>query len=306
MIVACYGTGNIGRSWALVFASYGHTVRLYDRSPAAVDAALAAIAAGARDLACEGSTAGPAEVLSRIETPGSLDELLCDVGYVQESVLESRGAKHEAFVDIAGLAPETAIIASSSSTIPGNEFMNVTRPERCIVVHPVNPPHVVRAVEVVPSPWTSQETTVRVCDFLRSVGQRPILLRREIFGFVINRLQFAVVNEALHLVREGICDPDAVDTAIRDGLGPRWALYGLFGTSHLNAMGGIREYYLKFSVALRQILESLHSGACIPDEALTNLIADCLERRMPAREVPTLQLERDRQLMRLRKLAEDA
>jgi L-gulonate 3-dehydrogenase len=301
-VIACIGAGNIGRSWALAFASHGHIVRLFDRSLNALKAARDAIAAGAADLAEARLIEAVAPIVSRIEVSESLERTLTGVDYVQESVPENRDMKRAAFLEVAALAPNTAILASSSSTIPGSEFMNVRHPERCVVAHPVNPPHVIRAVEVVPSPWTSEETITRTCEFLTSVGQRPILLQREIFGFVINRLQYAMVNEALHLIREGLCDADAIDTAVRDGLAHRWALYGLFGTSHLNAQGGIREYYSKFSGTLREILECLHREPCVPDEKLTDVIAKCLERRMPTRDVPELQLERDRRLMSLRTL----
>jgi len=118
---------------------------------------------------------------------------------------------------------------------------------------------------------------------------------------VVNRLQFALVNEALHLIRDGVCDAEAIDVAMRDGLGPRWALYGVFGASHLNAGGGIREYYSKFASTLRAILECLHAGPCVPDAAMTEAIARSLEKGMPVRDVPTHQARRDLRLMKLRR-----
>jgi L-gulonate 3-dehydrogenase len=300
--VTCYGAGNIGRSWALLFAQHGHDVRLYDRALGAAAAALGRISESVLDLERIGVVTDPAAILGRVTVVADAGSALAGSDYVQESIVESLEAKREAFLEIAHLAPASAILASSCSTIPGSEFMDVAHRERCIVVHPVNPPHVIRAVEVVPALWTSESTLTRVSELLRSMGQTPIILRREIYGFVINRLQFAVINEALHLVRRGICAPEAIDAAMRDGLGPRWALCGVFGTSHLNAVGGIREYYTKFPGLMEQILGCLHAGACVPDEALTELISADLEKRLPAEQVPALQRARDLELIRLRKL----
>jgi len=299
--IACYGVGNIGRSWALAFALRGHRVRIYDRSVDAAAAASRTIGSGLAALARARLVKNPQAVRSRIEVTRDARRALQGAYYVQESVPEDRAIKRAALEEIAACAPKSALIGSSSSTIPGSEFMQITNPGRCMVVHPVNPPHVIRAVELVPTPWTTRQTIARVSDLMVSIGQRPVLLKRELFGFVVNRLQFALVNEALHLIRDGVCDAEAIDVAMRDGLGPRWALYGVFGASHLNAGGGIREYYSKFASTLRAILECLHAGPCVPDAAMTEAIARSLEKGMPVRDVPTHQARRDLRLMKLRR-----
>jgi L-gulonate 3-dehydrogenase len=299
--VACFGVGNIGRSWALAFALHGHRVRLYDPSADAAAGASRSIASALTALARARLVRNPATIRSRIEVVRDVRHALRGVHYVQESAPEDRTVKRAAIEEIAAFAPTAALIGSSSSTIPGSEFMQVKNPGRCMVVHPVNPPHVIRAVELVPTPWTTRQTIARISRLMTSIGQRPVLLRRELFGFVVNRLQFALVNEALHLIRDGVCDAEAIDVAMRDGLGPRWAMYGVFRTSHLNASGGIREYYSKFAGTLRAILECLHTTPCVPDAVLTQAIAASLEKAMPVRQVPAHQQSRDLNLMRLRR-----
>ncbi|MDX7952623.1 3-hydroxyacyl-CoA dehydrogenase [Lichenihabitans sp. Uapishka_5] len=243
--VALVGGGVVGSAWAVVFARAGYAVRLSDVSPAAEAAALA----GARDslaaLAAEG-LAGPDTgdaVLNRITTPGSLHDALAGADYVQESAPERVEVKRELYRTLDTLVPPGIVIGSSTSGLPASSFTaDMATRARCLVVHPINPPQLIPLVELVPAPWTSSDAVDRAATLMRDVGQAPIRLSREVNGFVVNRLQSAVLAEAFKLVADGICSAEDLDSAMSDGLGLRWAFMGPFETIDLNAKAGIAEY----------------------------------------------------------------
>ncbi|MDQ0396006.1 3-hydroxyacyl-CoA dehydrogenase [Labrys monachus] len=233
--IAVIGAGVVGSSWALVFARAGLDVVVHDPDPAAAGrvAAFAAANAGA-----DGDG-----VLSRIRTAPSLEEALAGADYVQESAPERLEIKKALYRRLDAAAGPDTILASSTSGLPASAFTEgLAGNRRCLVVHPINPPHLVPLVEIVPAPWTAPEVVERAGAVMRSVGQSPIELRREIAGFVVNRLQSALLGEAFRLVEDGICSADEVDRAVSDGLGLRWFFMGPFQTIDLNAANGIAEY----------------------------------------------------------------
>jgi 3-hydroxyacyl-CoA dehydrogenase len=178
---------------------------------------------------------------------------------------------------------------------------------RCIVAHPVNPPHVIPAVEVLAGKDTSPDIVTRTCEFLSSVGQTPVLLRKYAVGFALNRMQAALVREAIDLVESGIADINGVDALIRDGLGLRWALLGPFGVGHGNADGGLREYYAKYGAAYVSLMEDLDNRVPSFTPQMVDRFATETERMEGApSHVPTILRWRDRLIRRIRALkAED-
>ena len=298
--IACIGVGNLGRAWAAIFARAGHDVALYDSQPDALKAALPVIESTLGSLASEGLVAATGDVMQRIRTYDSLDDALQGVDYIQESVIEDVETKRAVFRELDRAAAPDAIIASSVSSIPPSEFMaNLTGGARCIVAHPVNPPHLIPVVEVMLGPATSEETFEACCTLLSGIGQVPVRLNKEIFGYVLNRLQFALINEALHLVDGGYVSAEDVDSIVKYGLGRRWAFMGPFETNHLNATGGISEYYRKFQGAINGIIADLHREPHpLKPETIARLAAE-MERATPVTEVPVRQKWRDRQLMGL-------
>ncbi|OYV28009.1 MAG: 3-hydroxyacyl-CoA dehydrogenase, partial [Acidocella sp. 20-61-6] len=196
--IAIVGCGLVGGSWSLVFARAGFEVVLYDPSPASVEAALGFAETAAASLAAEDLLNGQtvAAVLARLKPASRLAEAVREADYIQESAPERLEIKQGLYRELAPLAPAEAVIASSTSGLPASSFTaDIPGRERCLVAHPINPPHLVPLVELVPAPWTAPETMARTEALMRRVGQAPIRLNREIAGFVVNRLQSAVLAE---------------------------------------------------------------------------------------------------------------
>jgi len=300
--VACVGAGNVGRSWAIVFAQAGFAVKLYDSDTEAVrNRALPAVRQSLEDLVAAGLLAESRSVLDRIQPVASLDQAADGIVFAQESVKEDAQVKQEVFEKLGKFAPAGAILASSTSAIPGSQFMQTVRePERCVIAHPVNPPHLIPLVEICPSPWTSTDTVERCVDLMQRVGQEPIKVRREIPGFILNRLQFTLVGEALHLVGEGYCSPEDIDKVLKHGLAMRWAFIGPFEVAHLNATLGFQG----FVDGLGHMMRTLARDAKVDYEwspDLANRIHAILTQKTPVDKLPERQAWRDRRIMALRK-----
>ncbi|WP_454857548.1 3-hydroxyacyl-CoA dehydrogenase [Rhizobium binxianense] len=249
MKIALVGCGLVGGAWSIVFARAGFDVTLYDPSPESVEAAIAFVRSALPGLAEQNLLNGrdPAAILSHLKTAASLADAVADADYVQESAPEKLAIKQALYRELATLAPSKAILASSTSGLPASSFTGeVEGRHRCIVAHPVNPPHLIPVVEIIPAPWTAPDIIERTDALMREVGQVPIRLRREIPGFVVNRLQSALLAEAFRLVEDGIVSSGDVDAAISEGLGLRWFFMGPFETIDLNAQGGIADYCEKF------------------------------------------------------------
>ena len=242
--ISVVGTGLIGCAWATVFARAGHSVVLYDANNAARENAPATILAGLVDAHKHGLiTESPDVVLQRITVAASLQEALADAAYVQENVRETVEAKLEIFAAMDKLADPGTILASSTSGITASSFTaDLKGRGRCLVAHPINPPTLIPLVELVPAPWTEESVMSRSKKLLESVGQVPIILQREVQGFIVNRLQGALLSEAFRLVEDGYVSSTDIDKAIKDGLGLRWSFMGPFETIDLNAPGGVSDY----------------------------------------------------------------
>jgi len=162
--------------------------------------------------------------------------------------------KIELFAHLDAAAPASAILASSSSAIVTSRFTEKLKGRhRCLVAHPVNPPHVVPIVELSGAPWTSPETIERARIIYDSVGQVPIVVKREIDGFILNRMQAVLLSEAMRLVGEGYVSAEDLDKTIRDGLGLRWSFMGPLETIELNAPGGIPDYCARFGAVFAKL-----------------------------------------------------
>lgn len=299
--VAIIGTGFIGRAWAICFARGGYEARLWDAVPAAVENAVGYIEPILDDLAANDLLNGhsKAEVLSRLVPCPTMAEALAGAAYVQESTPERVEDKIAVFKAITEHVSPEAIVASSTSAILPSAFTGgCTGRERTIVVHPINPPFLVPACEVVPAPWTSAKTVRDTTDLIRSIGQVPIPMTREIDGFLMNRLQAALLNEAFRLVNEGYASADDVDAGIRDGLALRWAFMGPYETIDLNAPGGIRDYVERYGPTLARISSTMTGPVGLTPEVLDTVESE-LRSRHPAAELQERQRWRDRRLAAL-------
>ena len=252
--VAIVGTGLIGRSWAIVFARAGLDVRITDPSAEQLAAAPRLIRKGLDELAAHGLAENPEAAAQRVSPAASLEEAVGGVDLVQENGPEVLETKRELFAELDRLTPKSVILASSTSAIVASRFTeDLPYRERCLVGHPVNPPHLVPLVEVCGAPWTATGAIEQARAIYESVGQVPIVVNREVEGFVLNRLQGALLAEAFRLAGEGVVSPRDLDKTLKDGLGLRWSFMGPFETIELNAPGGIADYCARYGGFYRRL-----------------------------------------------------
>lgn len=252
--IAVIGAGLIGRSWAIVFARAGWEVALHDATSDAAERALAMVADGLAELQEHGLLDDAKAAAKRVRTSSSLADALDGASFVQENTPETLDAKRAIFSDLDRLAAPDAILASSTSTIVATLFTEKLKGRhRCLVGHPVNPPHLVPLVELVGAPWTASETIAQAKTIYEAVGQVPILVKREIEGFILNRLQAVLLSEAFRLVEDGYVTPQDLDKTLKDGLGLRWSFMGPFETIELNAPGGIPDYCRRYGPSLSRL-----------------------------------------------------
>ena len=241
--VAIIGAGLIGRSWAVVFARAGMDAALYDRDPAQRLAVGQTVAKFAADAEAAGLVGDAADIVKRISIHPDLATAVADAVHVQENVFEREDVKRAVFADLDRLVAPDVVIASSSSMMPVSRFAaGLEGAARCLNAHPLNPPHLIPVVEIVPGPETRRDAIDRTVALMRSVGQVPVVLRQEIAGFLVNRLQGALLNEAFRLVEDGSATVEDIDKAVSYGLGLRWSFMGPFETIDLNAPKGLKDY----------------------------------------------------------------
>lgn len=249
--VGVVGVGLIGRAWANVFARAGWDVRLWDPDAKALKAAPGLIEAALADVAKHGLAQDPAVAAKRLKVASSLEDAAAGTELVQESGPERLDVKRDVFARLDAAAAPEAILATSSSFIVTSRFAEGLKGRhRCLVAHPVNPPHVVPIVELSGAPFTAPDTIAKARSIYESVGQVPIVVKKEIDGFILNRMQAVLLSEAMRLVGEGYVSAEDLDKTIRDGLGLRWAFMGPFETIELNAPGGIPDYCARYGETL--------------------------------------------------------
>lgn len=306
--VALVGAGLIGRGWAVAFARSGCEVSVHCRRPSQAGELLGWVSETCEDLRRHGLYAGSTEaLLERIACVTDLEQAVSEAGHVQESLPEDLGAKRELFALLERHAPPDATLASSTSALPASAFAGgLESRHRCLVAHPVNPPHLVPLVEIVPAPWTDSAHTERARSLMEAIGQVPIVVSQELPGFVLNRLQAALLAEAWRLVEDGVASVDDVDKAVRDGLGLRWAFIGPFENGDLNAPQGVGDYARRYGAMLRGLCESMG-----PPRAWGEALIARVERErrslLPIDQLAQRTRWRDTRLMALRALKrEDA
>lgn len=301
MKTAIIGSGFVGRAWAITFARAGHEVHLWDADAAALPAALGFIEGVLPDLArndlLRGST--PADVMARLHPLDDLATALDGVDHVQENTPERVEVKRQVFADLDRHAPPGAVLASSTSALLPSTFTEqLPGRDRCLVCHPINPPYLVPAVEVCPAPWTSPEAVEKAAAFMRSCGQAPLVMKREIDGFIMNRLQGALLEEAFRLVADGVAGVEDVDVGLRDGLALRWSFMGPFETIDLNAPGGVRDYAERYQGIYSTIFPSVQRRVDWTGPVMDEVERDRTEK-LGRDKLGERQVWRDRRLMAL-------
>lgn len=256
--IGLVGVGLIGRAWANVFSRAGWNVRMWDASAEATKAAPGLVAASLADLEQYGIVTDAKAAAGRLTAVGSLEEAVSGADLVQESGPERLEDKLAIWQRLdAAAAPATILASSTSAIVPSQFTEKLAGRARCLVAHPVNPPHVVPVVELCGAPWTSADTIKRAREMYASVGQVPVEVKKEIDGFILNRLQVALLTEAFRLVSEGYVTPQDLDHTISDGLGLRWAFMGPFETIELNAPKGIADYCERYGPWFRRYMADL-------------------------------------------------
>lgn len=286
MIIAVVGAGTIGLSWAALFASKGHDVRLHDPRPDLQEL----LDAAAVELS---------EVLSgswrdRIVLEPDLEAAVTGVDVVQENGPERLAFKQELFARIEAAAPPEALLLSSTSGLmPSDMGADLTAPGRVVVGHPFNPPHVVPLVEVVPGAQTPAALVEAAAAFYRSLGKVPVVLHKEIGGFVANRLQSALFRESVHLVLEGVVTPEELDQVVTESVGVRWATAGPFESYHLGGgPGGIRNLLEHLGPGMQERWRTLGQPELTPE--LVDRVSTSTEERFADQPYEQRTAARDR------------
>jgi L-gulonate 3-dehydrogenase len=297
--VAIIGTGLIGRAWAMVFARAGHSVKLYDSTPGATDKAIGLIREGLVELQQFGLIKeSPDVVMKRVSGAATLAQAVKDADYVQENTSELLEVKREVYRQLDEAAPVHCILASSTSTIQTSRFSEGLKGRhRCIVAHPVNPPHVVPIVEISPAPWTSPEVVAKTRALHDNAGQVAIIVKKEVEGFILNRLQAALLLESWRLVKDDYVSVEDLDKCLRDGLGLRWSFMGPFETIDLNAPGGVSDYAARYGTVLYGMMKDVKHEPW--DDKLIAKIEGERRKLMPQVKHPEREAWRDRRLMAL-------
>ncbi len=299
MKTAVIGSGLIGRSWAMVFARGGHDVVLWDQDSAQVERALTIVAKALPEMAAAGLLQEPEAIRVRITAARTLAQALAGAQFVQENIAERAEPKQALFAEIEKHAPADAVLSSSTSAImPSIIFGELKTRHRCLVSHPMNPPHLAPIIELCGADFTSPATIEAAASFMAGCGMKPIAVKREIEGFILNRLQFAVMNEAFRLISEGYISPEDLDVTIKDGLALRWSFMGPIETVDLNAPGGIADAMARYGGAIRRVGEQQAAAPAWPD-SVAELLDAARRSQVPLGEIAEASAWRDRRLMAL-------
>ena len=298
--IGIVGSGLVGSGWAIVFARAGYRVRVYDANASILERLPQQLSAALVAMKDHGLVDDTEEILSRIAVASDLAEAVTGAHYVQESVVEVLERKREVSLEIdRHLGPDT-IVGSSTSGLPASSFTEgCTNRARFVVAHPVNPPHLIPVVEIVPAPWTDASTVDRTRILMDEVKQAPVVVSREIPGFILNRLQGALLDEAWSLFDQGYASAEDIDKTIKFGLGLRWSFMGPFETIDLNAPTGIDDYARRLGPMYVELAEGRGPVGPWSDDAVARATA---ERRaaLPADKIDERRAWRDDRLMALR------
>ena len=299
--VTIVGTGVIGASWAAQFLAKGLDVVATDIAPNAQDSLRRFVDAAWPALERLGLAPGASP--SRLVFTAKLPAAVKGADLVQENGPERIDFKKQLYGQLDELLPSDVIIASSSSGLTMSEIQSGCpfHPERCVIAHPFNPPHLIPLVEIVGGAKTSEETIRRASEFYTSLGKRTVLLHKEVPGHVANRLQAALAREVYHLVNEGVVSVADVDTALSWGPGLRWGIMGQVLLNHLGGgQGGMEHFLHQFTGPLTAWWKTLGSPQLTPD--LQRKLIAGVHAEVGARSIDDLAAERDEVLLGLLEL----
>lgn len=277
LCITVIGGGLIGASWAALFLAHGHEVVVHDVAPEVETRVRQVLRQAQPGLEALGLSLDPGTPRLRVEPSLASAVRLAD--WVQECGPERLGFKQQLWAEVEQQCRADAVLASSSSGITASmQAARMRTPERMLIAHPFNPPHLIPLVELVPGKRTAPDTLQRARVFCESLGKRVVVLRKEIPGFVANRIQAAVIRESVSLVRQGVVSAEDLDVAVTQSLGLRWAVGGPFLSAHLGGgPGGIQGFFKQFAgglqllwlhMRLRPVLLTRSAREALADEVL--------------------------------------
>ena len=299
--ITIIGTGVIGASWAALYLAKGLEVVATDIAPNA-DAALRKFVDAAWP-ALKRLGLAPGASLSKLSFTPKIEAAVGGADLIQENGPERIDFKKKLYGQLDELLPQDVIIASSSSGLTMSEIQSGcgSHPERCLIGHPFNPPHLVPLVEIVGGAKTSEETIQRALEFYQSIGRRTVRVRKEMPGHVANRLQAAITREVYYLVSEGVVSAADADTALCWGPGLRWGLMGNMLLNHLGGgAGGIEHFLEQFTRPLTAWWKSLGNPELTPE--IQKKLIDSVHAEVGSRSIESLAAERDEMLLGLLEL----
>ena len=286
--------------WAIVFARAGFEVAVFEPDAGRRRILPSEVEVRLRGLEAYGLIdEDPSAVMARSRVAADLDEVVEGAVHIQECAPESLDLKVDIFERLDALADSGTTLGSSSSSMTISDIASdLEGRARCLLVHPGNPPYLIRVVEVAPAPFTDPSAVESVRNLLSMVGMVPIAVRHEIECLVFNRLQGALLREALCLVRDGVISPADLDRVVTEGLGRRWSIIGPLATAELNTRGGIRAHAQSVGAAYARMAVARGSDNPWTPE-LIGRVAEDLKLRFPSARREDHVLWRDRELMRL-------
>ncbi|MGY8682800.1 3-hydroxyacyl-CoA dehydrogenase NAD-binding domain-containing protein [Bradyrhizobium sp. UFLA05-153] len=296
--IAIIGTGVIGASWASLFLAKGLQVVATDPAPNAEASLRKFVETAWPALKRLGLSAGASQ--SNLKFTADLAEALAGVDLVQENGPERIDFKQKLYGQLDELLPPEVIIASSSSGLTMSEIQKgaATHPERCVIGHPFNPPHLIPLTEIVGGAKTSEATIQRAAEFYTSIGQKTVRVNKEMPGHVANRLQSALGREVYYLVAEGVVSAADIDTALSWGPGLRWGIMGNMLLNHLGGgPGGIEHFFQQFSGPMTAWWKTLGSPVLTPE--VQKKLIDSVHAEVGSRSVQELERARDEILLGL-------
>jgi len=296
--IAIIGTGVIGASWTSLFLAKGLQVVATDPAPNA-EAALRKFVENAWP-ALKRLGLSPGASQSNLKFTADLAQAVAGVDLVQENGPERIEFKQKLYGQLDKLLAPDVIIASSSSGLTMSEIQKgaAAHPERCVIAHPFNPPHLIPLVEIVGGAKTSEETIRRAAEFYTSIGQKTVRLNKEMPGHIANRLQGAIAREVYYLVSEGVASAADVDTALSWGPGLRWGIMGNMMLNHLGGgPGGIEHFFQQFTGPMTAWWKTLGSPVLTPE--VQKKLIDSVHAEVGSRTIEDLEAERDEMLLGL-------
>ena len=306
--VACVGAGLVGQGWATIFLSRGLEVIMQDISQEILNESMKHIRMNLKFLETHGLVQkGNVEAgRNRIKTTTDITDACGHADYVQESVPDTYEIKKRVFSEMDAAAPAHVILASSASGLLMTDIQEVTtRPERCVLVHPILPVHLIPTVEIAGGEKTSRTTVQEAREFMERMGKSPVVLRREVPGYIINRLQAALLREAIDLVDKGIASPEEVDKAFCRGTGLRDPVVGPFLRMHI-AGNGIEDFIENFAQSYRYRWETMETWTSIPPSAIEAVINGTREMEIVSeKSLGEVRAWRDEILVKILKLMEN-